>query len=33
MEGLSVAVGPPTRDHDSENFPVASRLLPPALRP
>jgi phytoene/squalene synthetase len=32
MEG-SIAVGPPTRDHDSENFPVASLLLPRAVRP
>jgi squalene synthase HpnC len=28
-----VAVGPPTRDAGGENFPVASRLLAPALRP
>jgi len=28
----SAGVGPPTRDHDAENFPVASRLLAPALR-
>lgn len=34
MEGsLALAVGPPTRDHDAENFPVASRLLPRAARP
>ena len=33
MEGVAVPIGPPTRDHDSENFPVASRLLPPAVRP
>ena len=26
------AVGPPTRDHSSENFPVASLLLPKAVR-
>jgi phytoene synthase len=32
MEG-SIAVGPPTRDHDSENFPVASLVLPRAVRP
>ena len=31
--GVSVAIGPPTREHDSENFPVASRLLPPEMRP
>ncbi|BDG74246.1 squalene/phytoene synthase family protein [Roseomonas fluvialis] len=29
----SVAVGPPTRDADGENFPVASLLLSRALRP
>jgi phytoene/squalene synthetase len=33
MDGAGVAVGPPTRDHDSENFPVASRLLPRQVRP
>jgi phytoene/squalene synthetase len=33
MEGGGpVAVGPPTRDHDAENFPVASLLLPRAAR-
>jgi phytoene synthase len=33
MEGSqAVAVGPPTRDHDSENFPTASLLLPRAAR-
>ncbi|WP_270933752.1 squalene/phytoene synthase family protein [Falsiroseomonas oryzae] len=33
MEGTTaIAVGPPTRDHDSENFPVASLLLPRAAR-
>jgi squalene synthase HpnC len=32
MEG-SIAVGPPTRDHHGENFPVASLLLPRAVRP
>ena len=31
--GAPIAVGPPTRDHDSENFPVASFLLPRAVRP
>ena len=30
---MAPAVGPPTRDEHSENFPVASRLIPPALRP
>lgn len=29
----TVGIGPPTRDHDAENFPVASVLLAPALRP
>lgn len=29
----SVAIGPPTRDADGENFPVASLLLSRALRP
>ncbi|WP_328729094.1 squalene/phytoene synthase family protein [Falsiroseomonas algicola] len=33
MDGASVAAGPPTRDENSENFPVASRLIPAALRP
>jgi phytoene synthase len=34
MDGSgAIAIGPPTRDHDAENFPVASRLLPAALRP
>ena len=34
MEGAQgIAVGPPTRDHTSENFPVASLLLPRAARP
>lgn len=34
MDGSgALAVGPPSRDHDAENFPVASRLLPAALRP
>jgi squalene synthase HpnC len=34
MEGSGpIAVGPPTRDHDQENFPVASLLLPKAARP
>jgi phytoene/squalene synthetase len=34
MEGSqAIAVGPPTRDHDAENFPVASLLLPRAARP
>jgi hydroxysqualene synthase len=34
MEGAqAIAVGPPTRDHTSENFPVASLLLPRAARP
>jgi phytoene synthase len=28
----SIAAGPPTRGPDSENFPVASRLLAPAVR-
>jgi len=32
MEG-SLAIGPPSRDHDGENFPVASRLLPASVRP
>ncbi|WP_137179529.1 squalene/phytoene synthase family protein [Roseomonas sp. AR75] len=33
MEGGGpIAVGPPTRDHDSENFPVASLLLAKAAR-
>ncbi|WP_237216826.1 squalene/phytoene synthase family protein, partial [Falsiroseomonas oryziterrae] len=32
MDGSGVAVGPPTRDHTSENFPVASLLLPKAAR-
>ncbi|PWS38499.1 hypothetical protein DFH01_04255 [Falsiroseomonas bella] len=33
MEGSGpIAVGPPTRDHDQENFPVASLLLPKAAR-
>ncbi len=32
MEG-HLAIGPPSRDHDGENFPVASRLLPAAIRP
>jgi squalene synthase HpnC len=32
MEGSQIAVGPPTRDHDQENFPVASLLLPKAAR-
>jgi phytoene synthase len=30
--GAPIAVGPPTRDHTSENFPVASLLLPKAAR-
>jgi squalene synthase HpnC len=30
---MTVAAGPPTRDAGSENFPVASLLLAPALRP
>jgi squalene synthase HpnC len=29
----AIAIGPPTRDHDAENFPVASLLLPRAVRP
>lgn len=29
----TAAIGPPSRDHDAENFPVASVLLAPALRP
>jgi phytoene synthase len=29
----AIAACPPTRDHDSENFPVASILLPRAVRP
>ena len=34
MEGSqAIAVGPPTRDHTGENFPVASLLLPRAARP
>ena len=34
MEGSgAIAIGPPTRDHDAENFPVASLLLPRAVRP
>lgn len=35
MEGsqTAIAVGPPTRDHTGENFPVASLLLPRAVRP
>ena len=34
MEGsAAIAAGPPSRDHDGENFPVASLLLPRALRP
>ncbi|MFM2150669.1 MAG: hypothetical protein RLZZ187_2975 [Pseudomonadota bacterium] len=34
MEGSqAIAVGPPSRDHDTENFPVASLLLPRAARP
>jgi squalene synthase HpnC len=33
VTGAGVAVGPPTRDAGGENFPVASRLLAPALRP
>jgi phytoene/squalene synthetase len=33
MEGSgAIAVGPPSRDHDQENFPVASLLLPRAAR-
>jgi phytoene/squalene synthetase len=32
MEG-HLAIGPPSRDHEGENFPVASRLLPAAIRP
>jgi squalene synthase HpnC len=32
MEGSQIAAGPPTRDHGSENFPVASLLLPAAMR-
>lgn len=34
MEGsqAAIAVGPPTRDHTGENFPVASLLLPRAAR-
>jgi squalene synthase HpnC len=28
-----IAVGPPSRDHDGENFPVASLLLPRPVRP
>ncbi|MGG5811417.1 squalene/phytoene synthase family protein [Falsiroseomonas sp. CW058] len=31
--GAAIAVGPPTRDHDGENFPVASFLLPRDIRP
>lgn len=30
---MTAAIGPPTRDARSENFPVASLLLAPALRP
>jgi squalene synthase HpnC len=30
---MDIAAGPATRDAGSENFPVASRLLPAALRP
>jgi squalene synthase HpnC len=34
MEGSqAIAVGPPSRDHDTENFPVASLLLSRAVRP
>ena len=34
MQGSqAIAVGPPSRDHDTENFPVASLLLPRAARP
>ncbi len=33
MDSVTVAAGPPTRDENSENFPVASRLIPAALRP
>lgn len=34
MQGSqAIAVGPPSRDHDTENFPVASLLLPRAVRP
>ncbi len=34
MEGSqAIAAGPPSRDHDQENFPVASLLLPRAVRP
>jgi squalene synthase HpnC len=35
MEGSqpAIAVGPPTRDHTGENFPVASLLLPRDARP
>ena len=33
LERPAVAVpGPPSRDHDTENFPTASRLLAPAVR-
>jgi squalene synthase HpnC len=33
VEGGTIAVGPPSRDHHGENFPVASRLLAPEIRP
>ncbi|MBX9594062.1 MAG: squalene/phytoene synthase family protein, partial [Roseomonas sp.] len=33
VDGTAVAAGPPTRDENSENFPVASRLIPAAQRP
>jgi squalene synthase HpnC len=33
MDLGAVAAGPPTRDHDAENFPVASFLLPREIRP
>ncbi|NKC32758.1 squalene/phytoene synthase family protein [Falsiroseomonas selenitidurans] len=33
MDGADLAAGPPSRTETGENFPVASRLLPPPLRP
>lgn len=33
VSAAGLAIGPPNRTETTENFPVASRLLPPALRP
>lgn len=33
MGAPALAAGPPTRNENTENFPVASRLIPAALRP